>query len=73
MRFLTKAYILDKYGIRLTMEQLAEVLQMSVATLHNKRSGGTLVIPTYTDGGKRYADYQDVAEYLDTLKDQACA
>lgn len=53
------------------MDQLAEILGVSLATLHNKRSNGDLGIKTYLDGGKRYADYQHVAEYLDSLKENA--
>lgn len=68
MRLLTQAYILDRYGPRMDMEQLSELLDIKITTLHNKRSAGTLGIKTYLDGGKRYADYQEVAQYLDDIK-----
>lgn len=50
------------------MEQLAEVLVVSKGTLFNQMTAGTCGVKTYLDGGKRFADYRDVAEYLDYVR-----
>ncbi len=65
---LTQAYLLETYGPRLTMEQLAEVMRIKVSTLYNKIAAEELPIPTYKDG-KRFADYRDVAIYLDSFRE----
>lgn len=69
MSFLSQAYLLDKYGPRLTMQELAEVLGIAHGTLRNRLSAGTLKVRTYYDGGTRYADFRDVAEYLDRCRE----
>ncbi len=58
MSFLSQAYLLDKYGPRLTMAELAEVLGVAYGTLCNRLSAGTLKCRTYYDGGTRYAAYR---------------
>ena len=68
MSFMSQAYLLDKYGPRLTMPDLAKVLGIAHGTLRNRQSAGTLRVRTYVDGGTRYADYRDVAEYLDECR-----
>lgn len=73
MSFLSQAYLLDKYGPRLTMAELAEVLGVAHGTLRNRLSAGTLKCRTYYDGGTRYADFRDVAEYLDQFREQTPA
>lgn len=71
MSLLTRAYILEKFGVRLTMQQLAQLLTMSEGTIRNQISAETFPIPTYREGGTRYAPYDAVAEYLDRMSDQA--
>ncbi len=71
MSLLTRAYILEKFGVRLTMQQLAQLLTMSEGTIRNQISAETFPIPTYREGGARYAPYDAVAEYLDRMSDQA--
>lgn len=71
MSMLTTVYLIERYGLRLTMEQLAQVLGLAVATLHARIARGELGIPTYVDGKLRWADARDVAEYLDRLREQA--
>lgn len=71
MSLLTQAYLLEKHGPRLTTDALAEVLAISKHTVYKHISDGSLKIPTYLDGGKRYADYRDVAEYLDEIRKEA--
>lgn len=71
MSFLSQAYLLEKYGPRLAMPDLAKVLGIAHGTLRNRVSAGTLKVPTYVDGGTRYADYRDVAQYLDECRQSA--
>ncbi len=71
MSLLTRAYILEKFGVRLTMGQLATLLAMSEGTIRNQVSAETFPIPTYKEGASRYAAYDAVAEYLDMMSEQA--
>ncbi len=71
MSLLTQAYLLEKYGPRLTIEQLAEELDMTKGTIYNQVSAGTFPIPTYVDGNKRFSDMRDVAKYLDDCRERA--
>ena len=68
---LSQAILAEKYGLRLTMEQLAEVLTMAKTTIYNQISAGTFPVPTYVDGNKRFADFRDVAAYLDACRERA--
>jgi predicted DNA-binding protein YlxM (UPF0122 family) len=65
MSLMTQALVVDKYGLRLTIDQLADALQVGKSTIYNNISSKTFQIPTYVESGKRYASYQDVATYLD--------
>lgn len=71
MSLITQAFVVERYGLRVTTEQLAEILGISKATLYNQLSAGTCAVKTYLDGGKRYADYQHVAEHLDACRELA--
>lgn len=73
MSFLSQAYLLEKYGPRIAMQDLAKVLGIAHGTLRNRIGAGTFTVPTYLDGGTRYADYRDVAEYLDGCRERARA
>jgi hypothetical protein len=73
MSFLTTAYLLERYGPRLGMDQIAEVLGMSTGTLHNRVYRGQIELATYMDGGKRYADVRDLAAYLDQMRGRAAS
>lgn len=68
MSLLIQAYLLDKYGPRLSVEQLAEVLSLKTGTLYNQISAGTCSVPTYVDCGRRWADFRDVAEAFDNMR-----
>jgi hypothetical protein len=63
-------FLLEKYGPRLDVKQLAEVLGLKPGTVNNRISAGTLGIPTYVDG-QRYADYRDVATHFDECRERA--
>lgn len=70
MSLVTQAFVLEKYGIRLNTKQLAEVLgRKSDGSIRNAISAGTFQIRTYLDDGRRWADYRDVAAYLDSLRE----
>jgi len=62
---MTQAALIDKYGFRLSSEQLADVLGVSLASLYNMMSKGELKIKTYKEGHRRFYPYDAVAEYLD--------
>lgn len=62
--FLTHAWLLEKFGPRLGLEQLAEVMRMTRGGISNAISAGHFPIPTYTDAGRRFADAADVARHL---------
>lgn len=68
MSLLTQVIVAEKYGLRLSMEQLAEVLAVEKTTLYNKVSAGTCPVPTYVDGNKRWADHRDVAKHFDDMR-----
>lgn len=61
-------HLLLTYGPRLTMEELALALRVSLQTLRNRVANGTLGVKTYVDGRRRWADYRDVAAYLDAQR-----
>lgn len=71
MSFLTTAYLMEKHGLRLDLEALAKELDTTPANLRRRISLDDFEIPTYLDGGRRWADVRDVAAYLDQRRDQA--
>jgi predicted DNA-binding transcriptional regulator AlpA len=71
MNFLLFAYLLEKHGPRLTMDQLAVELGVARNTVYNQVSAGTFPVATYVDGGKRWADARDVAAYFDACRARA--
>ena len=64
----TQAFIFERYGPRLNVASLSELLGMSPGALHNQRSAGTFPIKMYPDAGKLFADYRDVAEHFDAMR-----
>ena len=68
---MTQAIIADKFGLRLTMDQLATVLGMARNTIYNQIVAGTFPVPTYLEGKTRWADYRDVAAYFDACRARA--
>lgn len=71
MSLMTQAYLLETYGLRLGLDDLAQVLGMSKSTIYNQISAHSFPVRTYVDAGKRWADYRDVADYLDECRKQA--
>ena len=68
MGLLVQAWLLDKYGPRLTVDQLGEVLTIEPRTIYNQISSNSFPVPTYKDGNRRFADFRDVASHLDALR-----
>lgn len=68
MSLVTQMLIAERYGPRLGVAQLAEVLGVSKGSVYNQISAGTLPVHTYVDQGKRWADYRDVAEHLERCR-----
>lgn len=64
----TQMIVVEKYGLRLGIEQLAQVLGISKGAIYNQISANTFPVATYLDGGKRWADYRDVAAHLDACR-----
>ena len=73
MSLMTQVIVAETYGLRLNTEQIAKVLGITKASLYNQISAGACPIKTYLDGGKRWADYRDVAEHLDACRAHASA
>lgn len=71
MSLLHEAIVAEKYGLRLTMDQLADALGIATNTIYNQVASGKLKVKTYLDGKQRWADYRDVASYLDEQRDAA--
>lgn len=73
MTLMTRAALLDRFGFRLSMEQVAKVLGVHPATVYNQISLGEFPIRTYKEGSRRFASYEAVAEYLDGKDEEAKA
>lgn len=68
MSIMLQAMLFEKYGPRLDTAQLAGVLNIEKTTLYNQVSAGRCVVPTYVEGGQRYADVRDVAAHMDKMR-----
>lgn len=64
----TQMFIAEKYGLRLDVKQLAEILGISQGAVQNRISANTFNIQTYIDNGKKFADYRDVAAHFDKMR-----
>lgn len=71
MSLLAQMVLIEKHGLRVDLDQLATVLDTTPPNLRRKISDGSFEIPTYLDGGKRWADTRDVADYLDRRRQEA--
>lgn len=71
MSLLTQMVLIEKYGLRVDLDRVAEILETTPPNIRRKISENTFQIPTYIDGGKRWADIRDVAEYLDQRRQEA--
>jgi len=68
---ITQMLVAERYGPRLNIEQLAGALGLSKGAVYNQISAATFPISTYLDGGKRWADFRDVAAHLDSCRERA--
>jgi hypothetical protein len=71
MKLLTRAFILDNYGIRLNIANLSKLLGMAEGTIRNQIGDEIFPIPTYKEGAQRFASYESVADYLDDMAEKA--
>jgi predicted DNA-binding transcriptional regulator AlpA len=71
MSILTQAMLFEKYGPRLSIDQLAELLNIKKTTLYNQISAKTCPVKTYLDCGQRWADFRDVAAHFDAMRAKA--
>lgn len=61
-------YLLNKYGVRLTLPEVSEVLKVPVGTLRNWRTKNKMPFNTYRDGMKVYVDAKTLSEYLESRR-----
>jgi hypothetical protein len=66
-------YLLTTYGPRLTLDDLAKVLRLSTSRIRHLIAADELGVKTYLDGRRRWADYRDVAAYLDQQRNKEVA
>ena len=71
MSLLHEAIVAEKYGLRLTVDQMADALNLARNTIYNQIAADKFMVKTYVDGGKRYCDYRDLAAYLDSVRGAA--
>ena len=71
MSLMTQAIVADKYGLRLTMAQLADAIGLAKQTIYNQIAKDEFKVKTYVDGGQRWCDYRDLAAFLDGCRDRA--
>jgi DNA-directed RNA polymerase specialized sigma24 family protein len=71
MSFFTQAYLLEKYGPRLNISEVAQVLGVAEKTLRNRLSLNKVALRMYEDQGLKCADSRDVADYLDDCRARA--
>lgn len=69
--WLLQAMLLERFGPRLTMAQLAGVLGVTSQSLYNMVSENRAPVRTYTDVGRRWADVRDVARHLEECRSRA--
>lgn len=73
MSLMTQGYLLEKYGPRLSVDDLCSVLGLTKSTINNQISAQAFPIPTYREFGRRWADYRDVDAYLERCRELASA
>ena len=73
MSLSTQFWLLETYGPRLTMDELAKVLKRERQTIYNQISANTFEIATYKLRGERFADYRDVAKHFDDSRAEQAA
>lgn len=69
----TMMLVAERYGTRVSVPNLAKELGLAVGTVNNQISAGIFPVPTYKDTGGRFADYRDLALYIDKCRQLARA
>lgn len=64
----TTEFLMNKYGTRMSVDDLIGELKIPYDTLMQKRSRGVLGFHTYRDGMRVFAATSDIAEYLDRMR-----
>jgi hypothetical protein len=68
MSLLTAAFLMDKYGPLLTIDNLGEVLHLERGTVKNQISAQRIGIPVIRHGSKPLFHATDVATYIDGMR-----
>lgn len=67
MSLLTEVVLLERYGPRVTMAELGEILKIAQKTVTNRLAAGTLPLKTFNDSG-RFCNTDDVAAYIESFR-----
>jgi hypothetical protein len=67
----TEQHLIATAGVRIPLSKVAALIGLKPATARNQASSGTFPIKTYMDCNRRYADFRDVAAYLDKKRESA--
>lgn len=57
------AYLLERYGVRMRLEDAARELGMALATAHRQRQRGAFPVPTFAAGRDVWVDTVDLAAH----------
>lgn len=68
MSLLLHAYLLERYGPRMTVKDMAKELEIAENTVYNRVAAGDFPVVTYMDMGKRVCDVRDFIAYLDKVR-----
>lgn len=60
--------LVKKYGLTMSVGNLAEVLHITKGAIHNNICKGNFNIPVYRIGGRVMANTSDVAQAIDDAK-----
>lgn len=64
----TEEYLINKYGVILTVPEICEFLRMPYQTFMNRRSHNDLGFTTWRDGSKVFAAAKDLAAYFESKR-----
>lgn len=67
----THAMLFEKYGVRVTRRQAAEILHIGVDVLREEDVSNFVTVPYYIDHGEQWVDIRDVVQYLDLGRERA--
>lgn len=60
--------LIERYGITMSVQDIAEVMHMRPASIYNKLSRNDFDIPIFKIGRKVVAYTKDVSDYLDNSR-----